>query len=79
MELRNRAVERAESAGEISSAETAPTARGAPRKTREPPPLFPSQPAALLPGAMPSPRAKLAQQAPEEDSRWAPVRDVNPP
>ena len=38
MELRNRAVERAESAGEISSAETAPTARGAPRKTRAPPP-----------------------------------------
>ena len=40
MELRNRAVERAESAGEISSAETAPTARGAPRKTREPPPTI---------------------------------------
>ena len=42
MELRNRAVERAESAGEISSAETAPTATGAPRKTREPPPPSPS-------------------------------------
>ena len=42
MELRNRAVERAESAGEISSAETVPTALGAPRKTREPPPFPPS-------------------------------------